>query len=288
MFLTFVNFILCAEREDYVFGVRSDFSTENPCMFNDHQWIWSGQKLYMNQPIGGVSNAIKFTANSKSEAEEFFKEKLANMVPRTSYRRSSANAASRRTTTGRTGGRGSSSGGRTGGRTGGHRGTGTVALTEAAKNVIAKLKYPRFRIATNLMQTYEQDHLVSGPGGGRGRVNREYTGRYFEIKTAFISCKKKGETYDIVYVPYTVSLVAKTFLWDRAHWNYVTGERVFDKKRANDKKYINEVYNYVKTGKKMIDAPYPVLISTQNIEKIYERLSPLVALERERFQKLPY
>ena len=256
MLCSFVNLISCANKDDYVFGFRTDFNTPNPCMFNNHWWIWPGQKLYFNTPTGGVASAIKYTAASQSDAEAFFRKVLAP-ASTTRFGRGISN----RTSSGR---------------------STESPTSETLKSVLARLKFPKFRIQTNTLTTYEQ-YMSSSFGRSR---TRQYKGRYFGISSAFISCKKQGNTYNIVYAPYTVSLISKTFLWDRGHWNYVTEESTFDKSRATDKRYIDVVYNYVKQGKKMIDAPYQVLIANENIEKIYQRLAPFIANERQKFIKM--
>ena len=139
-----------------------------------------------------------------------------------------------------------------------------------------KLKNPKFRTQLCTMRTYE---VYSG---------KQYLGRNFEIKTTFLSVVKNGTKYRVTIAPFTTSIIARTFLYSIAHWTYISEEKEFDQKRATDRKYVNEVYNYVNKMKKVINAPYPILIGSNIVEKIYSMLYSSIEYERQKFVALPY
>ena len=226
MFLAFIHLISCFNQEDYLIGKKADCYGEIYPFFR-FSHILPGQKLYPSSSKGGVSNIVRFTAKSQSEAENFFRKMLSE--------------------------------------------------TKDYQSVIAKLKYPKFRVQLNTMSTHEVYDSDS-----------VFDGRCFEIKSHFISFNKEGNNYNIVYAPFTVSLISRTFFTYEANLNHWLGEVVYESYRVYDSFYEDEGFMTLKNGYRLINAPFRYLISAENIEKIYARLSKLVAAEREKFVKLPY
>ena len=149
------------------------------------------------------------------------------------------------------------------------------------KSVVSKLKYPKFRTQFSEMSSYEifKD---------KKSIGRIYDGRNFSIRTWFVSCKKDGSNYKIIFAPYTASLITRTFLWHKGPYSDLDDERLFNYYRRNDKKYISDIATYVHRGRKILNCPYPVLINSTNIEIIYQKLSKYVSEERDKFVKLTY
>ena len=230
------NLILCANEEDYLFGSYSEFADKEVPLIKRYPTIRPGQKLYMNPSSGGISEAIKFTAKSESEAKAFFSKKLS-------------------------------------------------PETEDYKSVIKKLKYPKFRTQFCTMSTYEVFR-------DRGELGPKYQGRYFQILTFFISCKREENNYNIVFVPFTVSLMAKTFLWceyDPRYWGNLPEIKYADIiSVSSPKTVLDNVFSYLDQGTKVLDSETRVMFSTLTIEKIFSRLSCFIEAEREKFVELPY
>ena len=139
--------------------------------------------------------------------------------------------------------------------------------------VVARLKYPKYRTQLNTMSG-----SVENLGGTEARG--------FSVGVLFISWKKLKNNYVIVFAKFNTSCIGKTFLYDRAGGDFRGREKKFDVSRRWDKNYIDEVYKYVSTFNYIIDAPYPVLISAQDVEEIYAYLNKLVAAERDKFIKI--
>ena len=152
-------------------------------------------------------------------------------------------------------------------------------------SVKKKLKYPKFRIQLCTMTTNEV--FIDRPKP----INPQYQGRYFEIKTHFISCKKDGNNYNIVYAPFTVSLMAKTFLWHknpspkRWYTQYeVTYQDVID--FSSPKTIADNVMSYIESGTLVTDSHIRVSFSASSIEKIFSRLHPFIEPEKQKFNML--
>ena len=221
-------------------------------MFSGHKDIWPGVKITMNPPIGGVEVAKRYKFTSKSEAEKTLRLNLfCDLL--TNYTNTLPSFL-----------------------------WNFTEINNRIDSVIKKLNYPKFRSQNTIMTSFEQYNLSAA----KYFWQAPYIGRHFEIKTIFINCKKEGEAYNVVYAPLTVSLNANTFLWNAGSWNYITEERKFDQSRAKDRSYINEVYQYLRKGTKMVDAPYDTYLTSENVEKIYQRLSEKVTEEREKFIEL--
>ena len=145
-----------------------------------------------------------------------------------------------------------------------------------------KIKYPKFRTQACTMRTREK----YGEKYYNGR--RQYLGRIFEIQTKFYSVVKDGSKYRVTIEPYTTSLLARTFLWSKACWSSMSEEKEFDQNRAYNLLYADEIDKYVNTMKKVVNAPYSVIVGKNVVQQIYQKLNPLIAAERQKFVALPY
>ena len=163
------------------------------------------------------------------------------------------------------------------------------------ESVVSKLKTQSFKIQICQMSaSYESSGFsissMAGPLDAWPCIRDEViNGRLFKLQTWFIKCKREGNDYNIVFVPFKAAVRAFTFLARNDFRSSYGGKSVkFDVNRVRQTQYINEIKKRLDKGFVIKYAPYSVLINAENIGEIYSRLNMCVAAEREKFLKMPY
>lgn len=147
---------------------------------------------------------------------------------------------------------------------------------------VAKIKYSQYRTQMSIM--FSQENYNSSYDSCY--LSKPYTARTFQINTVFVNCKREGDEYSCVLLPYYASLNTTSILWSSYLFYHPNVERKFDTARRCSLSYIDEVRSLLKQGNHFVDTPYRPLFTSEQVEEIYKKLSEKIIRGRWLFAKL--